>query len=121
MKIEGELTPAAIWEATRMKALPMVPVVEGSGEDGDARFYVVDSGVKDALLERFVGKRIKPTFVRDGTARRISLACQDIRLWGLIPLFRNIDQADGMGSSLRLRMSTRCGTSFTVLLLIAWS
>lgn len=70
MKLDGDLTPSTIWEATQLKAIPMAPIVEGSGEDGDARFCVVDSGVKDALLERFDGKRIKPTFVRDGTAAK---------------------------------------------------
>ena len=44
MTIKRDLTSVAIWEVTQMVAVRMDPIVDGSDEDGDARFCVVDSG-----------------------------------------------------------------------------
>lgn len=62
MKLEEDLTTAMIQDVMGVNGKP--EVVEGSGEDGDASFCVVESEIRQALLERFSTTRFKPTFVR---------------------------------------------------------
>jgi hypothetical protein len=62
VKLEGHLTPAVIRKASGAHESP--EVVEGSGEDGYARFCVVDPRTKQALLDTYSWTKSRPTSIR---------------------------------------------------------
>jgi hypothetical protein len=62
VKLEEDLTVEVIQKVSRLKQA--LEIVKGSGEDGDARFCVVDWGTRQALLDHFSETRFRPTVVR---------------------------------------------------------